>query len=261
MNILISGANGYLGSNVFQHLANNNTVLVLDRDYGINSAIVKFDCFFYFSNPNEIAFNTDGEKAFIEMKKHFTSIKSVLENNNIAHVVYSSTLRVYDNPVNEYAKSHLVIEKLLRKYTQENSIELTIARFGNTFGGSTESMVKRHSLVPHCFIKNALELKTIKMLSDGSQYRDFVPMSLVNKYMDFILETKPLLVDICSGINIQINEVLSIILQEIPSVEVERVSKVLEHDCLKLNSVFNISKNEIVKEIISTIHRWRKVYE
>lgn len=261
MNILFSGVNGYLGSNIYNFLSKSHDISIVKRNYSIGSTIEEFDCFFYFSNPNEIDFNINSEKAMVDMVMHFHSLIKVLSRIKVKHIVYASTVRIYDNQVNNYANTHLFIENLLNAYVCKNELNLTIARFGNIFGGSVNSMIKRNSLVPHIFIKNALEKNHIKMLSDGFQYRDFTSMTLVNRYIEFIISEKPQIIDICTGTNIRIIDVIKIISKEFPTVNIEISNKNLNENIVQYNSTFNISKNEIVQEIINTIQKWKKYYD
>lgn len=261
MNILFSGLNGYLGHNISNHLLKNNIFSVLNREYCIGDSKKDFDCFFYFSNPNEIDFNTNSEKAMIDMVKHFYAVLRVLDSLEVKHIVYASTVRVYDRNVNNYANTHLFVENLLTQYTYTKGIALTITRFGNIFGGSIDSMIKRSSLVPHIFIKKALEEKKIQMLSDGFQYRDFTPTFVVNRYIDFILEEKPEKIDICTGVNIQIIDVINIISKEFPDVEIKASNKSLNESIVEYTSMFNIKKEEIEQEIRKNIKMWKSYYD
>lgn len=261
MNILISGSSGYIGLNIkFYLLEIGFKVRELDRGYIIEDCLQNYDVFLYFSNPNEIVFNFNAKEASLKMVEHFYNTTLNLEKISLKHIVYASTVRVYDSKINPYANTHLYIENLLETFCYEKNILLTKARFCNVFGGNIKSMIQRNTLVPHTFIKNALEKQIIELKTDGEQKRDFMPMSLVLKYLDYILDCKPKTIDICSGHNFKIIEIIYLIQKIFPNVLLKIDPKSLNEKEIKYTSLIKCSRNYIEKEIKQVAYEWREFY-
>jgi len=258
MNILISGVSGYLGSNVIAYLSTKeNTISIVDKNYKVEDAQQSYDIFLYFSNPNEINFNNNAKKATIDMVTHFYAIEKLLTKITVSSILYASTVRVYDKNRNVYASTHLFIESLLENYTTKQNITLSRLRFGNIFGGNINSMKKRDTLVPHIFIKSAILNNKIELLTDGEQYRDFTPMTVVNKYIDYIIKNNPHMIDICTGVNFKIIEVVDLIITILPNISLKISNKSLKEESKDYISTFIFSKDRLKKEIIKTIDKWR----
>jgi nucleoside-diphosphate-sugar epimerase len=262
VNILISGATGYLGSNILAYFDRSlHNISILDRGYSILNKQDGYDIFLYLSNPNEIDFNKDSDKSARSMTEHYFSIQRILEGLSINFIMYASTVRVHDRKKNIYAKTHLLIESQIKKYTSENGILLSIARFGNIFGGTIESMVKRHTLVPHVFIKNAIEKGEIILKTNGNQSRDFTPMSMVNKYISYILENKPLVIDVCTGHNIKVIDVVRILNNFFQDININLSTDTIEENITQYSSILKIEKRTIEGEIINTASKWKEYYD
>lgn len=260
MKVLVSGRTGYVGSNVANYLQKNNEIATLSRQYEIKNCIDRYDVFCYFSNPNEILFNTDSKLANIEATEHFYRIVEVLEKLNIMHLIYASTVRIFDKQLNNYANTHLYIETLLEAYCTKKNIILTKARFSNVFGGLLESMQKRNTLVPHIFIDNAIYKNYIAVLTDGEQKRDFVSINLVHRYIDYILNNKPNEINICSGSNFKIIEIARIVQKVFPTVVLKVGDKHLHEEEIEYKAIIKFERSEVENEIINIANAWKNNY-
>jgi nucleoside-diphosphate-sugar epimerase len=262
VNILISGATGYIGSNLLAYFDNPlNNISIVDRSYSIINSQNEYDIFLYLSNPNEIDFSNDSEGSVRSMTEHCSSIQVMLENLSINFIIYASTVRVYDGRKNIYAKTHLFIESQIKKYTSENGILLSIVRFGNIFGGTINSMVKRHTLVPHVFIKSAIEKGEIILKTNGKQSRDFVPMLFVLQYFEYVIRERPLYIDICSGNNFTILEVALIVSNTFSNIKIKINNIKIKDTVANCTSILKINKKDIEREVLSISREWSRYYE
>ena len=146
MNVLVTGAKGFVGKNLCATL--HNIAAGKDRSFGISPDITVFeydvdtapeslnawcrDCDFVFhlagvNRPKDAAEFMDGNFGFTE-----TLLKKLEEHGNACPVMLSSsTQAAMDNP---YGKSKLAGETLLRQYGERAGAKTLIYRFPNLFG-------------------------------------------------------------------------------------------------------------------------------
>lgn len=135
MNILVTGANGFVGKNLTAELKNRgfNKVFEFTRDSepGLLDEYTK-ECDFVFhlagvNRPKE-------ESEFMEGNAAFTSllIEYLEKNNNHVPVLMTSSIQAdKDNP---YGKSKKAGEDLLFDYSNETNANIYIYRLSNLFG-------------------------------------------------------------------------------------------------------------------------------
>jgi UDP-glucose 4-epimerase len=110
-------------------------------------------------------------------------------NNKIPKFIFYSTLQVfgtelsgkYDNeskikPENDYAMNHVFGEQYAEMYSRKFGINVAVVRPSNIYGRFLTTEIDRWTLVPGCFIKEALESDTITLLSSGRQFRNFISL-------------------------------------------------------------------------------------
>ncbi len=146
MNILVTGAKGFVGKNLCATL--HNVAAGKDRSFGLPSDITVYeydidtapelldgwcrDCDFVFhlagvNRPQE-------EREFMEGNFGFTGtlLQKLEERGNACPVmISSSTQAALDNP---YGKSKLAGETLVRQYGERTGVKTLIYRFPNLFG-------------------------------------------------------------------------------------------------------------------------------
>ena len=141
MNILVTGAKGFLGKNFVAYLktikssidSSDYNIFEYDTDCEI-SAIDEFtkecDFVFHFAGVNRAKNDEDytrGNAGFTKLL-----ITCLKKNNNKSPIVMSSTIQaVMDNP---YGKSKKAGEDLLLEFSRENSNPVCIYRLPNIFG-------------------------------------------------------------------------------------------------------------------------------
>ena len=146
MNILVTGAKGFVGRNLIAQLGNirdkkaNNygiesDITIYEYDIDTNPELLPLytkDCDFVFhlagvNRPKE-------EKEFMEGNFGFTSVLLDLlkKNGNKAPVLITSSIQAaLDNP---YGKSKRAGEELLLGYGRENGVKVLVYRLPNVFG-------------------------------------------------------------------------------------------------------------------------------
>jgi UDP-2-acetamido-2,6-beta-L-arabino-hexul-4-ose reductase len=146
MNILVTGAHGFVGKNLCEALKNiaagkdkshnvdsNISVFEFDVDTDqslLNEYCQKCDFVFHLAGVNR----PQNEEEFMQGNFGFTS--TLLENlkkyNNTCPIMISSSIQAsLDNP---YGKSKKAGEELLREYSKQTGARVLIYRFPNVFG-------------------------------------------------------------------------------------------------------------------------------
>lgn len=149
--------------------------------------------------------------------------RNILEyavENGIKQVMFTSTLQVYgtelngviseDTPVycqSPYALNHFYGEELCRMYARTHGINITLLRPANVYGAPDVSTVQRDTLVPMCFVREAIQTGALTLRSSGRQQRNFVTTNEVADACLHLLANFPIG---CEVINIGSNWVTSI---------------------------------------------------
>ena len=145
MNILITGAKGFVGRNLTEALKNirdgkdrtRNIVIGSIYEYDLDTDPQELDVFC--KNANFV-FHLAGvnrpkdEKEFMEGNFGFTStlLDTLKKHNNKAPILITSSIQAaLDNP---YGKSKKAGEELIFRYGEENGVKTLVYRFPNVFG-------------------------------------------------------------------------------------------------------------------------------
>ncbi|WP_313892926.1 NAD-dependent epimerase/dehydratase family protein [Psychrobacillus sp.] len=205
MKVLVTGAAGFIGSNVVQALVDQQfeVVAVDNLSIGKRSNIAK-DTLFYemdiTSNELEEVFREERPDYVIHLAAQSSVLKSMSEPmedcqsnlvgtlnilrlsklNNVRKIVFASTAAVYGNPtifpiaedsklstLSFYALSKLSAEKYIQLYEKMFGLKSCILRFSNVFGPKQTSGV-----IP--ILTNCLLEGTNPVIFDGNQTRDFI---------------------------------------------------------------------------------------
>jgi UDP-2-acetamido-2,6-beta-L-arabino-hexul-4-ose reductase len=135
MNILVTGANGFVGKNLISELKNvgYQTIFSYDIDtpqYLLDEYCLKADFIFHLAGVNRPV--DDAE--FMEGNYGFTSVllNKLKEYNNTCPVMISSSIQAALD--NSYGKSKKAGENLLLSYQKETGAQVYIYRFSNLYG-------------------------------------------------------------------------------------------------------------------------------
>ena len=135
MNILITGANGFVGKNLVANLKLNSNLNIFEYDINSEPSLLDEYC-----KNSEFVFHLAGvnrpEKTedFMAGNFGFTSIllDKLKQFNNKAPVLITSSIQAeLDNP---YGKSKKAGEDLLLDYSKHNNIKVLVYRLPNLFG-------------------------------------------------------------------------------------------------------------------------------
>ena len=135
MNVLITGAKGFLGKNLVSNLRLNKDIIIYEYDKENTPAdLDKYtsDCDFVFHLAGVNRPKDTNE--FMEGNFGFTStlLDYLKKNNNKCPIMISSSIQAELD--NEYGKSKKAGEDLILKYGSDNNIDVYIYRFPNLFG-------------------------------------------------------------------------------------------------------------------------------
>lgn len=225
-NILIFGAGGYVGIPLCENLINKGyKVIAVDRFFfGIdklkkvqneNLKIVKDDIRFFdekilegidvvidlcgLSNDasSEIDINLTKDINYLGSKR----LADLSKKFNVKHFLYSSSASVYGynnkkflsetdelNPITEYAKSKVKLEKHLLSICNEN-FNVTILRNSTIYGYSNRM---RFDLAVNIMTMTGTKDKIIYVMGDGNQYRPFINVNDVVKAFRMCIENPSL---------------------------------------------------------------------
>lgn len=191
LKIGVTGGSGFLGSLLSKRLkdAGIYDVKIIDvvGDPLFDPAILKefvtdADVIYHLAgikdskNPDLVRVNVQGTKNLLEVIRKFAP-KS--------HFVFASSFAVYKipnsgqivsenfptEPRNEYGKSKLEAEKIVREYSNKFNIKSTIFRMSNIYGPGDS--FGRNSVISD-FIDKVRKGETLNIDGDGSQTRDFI---------------------------------------------------------------------------------------
>ncbi len=128
--------------------------------------------------------------------EHFTKV-------GLKKYINFSTFQVYgkiDNsivsvknkvsPLNKYALSHYLSEKIVNYYNSNSITECINIRLSNTYGYPVFSNNNCWWLVMNDFVKSAYKKNKIELLSDGSPQRDFINIPDICHAVEKILNNK-----------------------------------------------------------------------
>lgn len=206
--ILITGCSGFIGSRVairarqagYEILAcARRSSSTLEQELGmpitifdvLNPIVIsrkphRIDAIIHCATANDIL--SRNFEAGVALSVHGT--RNILEFaviQGIKRIIFFSTLQVYgtelngeiseDTPVccqSVYALNHYYGEELCRMYARTHDLDIVLLRPSNIFGVPDTSTVKRDSLVPMCFVKEAIQNGEITLRSSGRQQRNFI---------------------------------------------------------------------------------------
>ena len=155
--ILITGANGYIGSCLFQILKRKFKVIGIDKEKSSNKKVFQCDIInnrklnliikkekpeviVHLAAQSLVDETINKEKYYINNNKATACLLEIMKKNDIKKIIFSSTAAVYQqssNPLKEnskikalstYAKTKLLCEKKIQK---EKKIKFIILRFFN----------------------------------------------------------------------------------------------------------------------------------
>lgn len=120
--------------------------------------------------------------------------------NGVNEVYYFSTAHVYASPLfgrfeesmachprHPYAITHKAAEDYVLAAAKPGKMQTVVLRLSNSFGYPLLPTVNRWTLLANDLCRQAIEKKSMHLLSNGCQYRDFICLSDVSEAMASLL--------------------------------------------------------------------------
>tara|TARA_Y100000591_G_C21847042_1_gene709361 strand:+ start:1919 stop:2860 length:942 start_codon:yes stop_codon:yes gene_type:complete len=204
--IYITGVSGFIGSNLAKKLKELNYDVIgiihssnplIEKELGIKviendllkNNILKLDnayAVIHCATANDIL----SKNTYSGLSLSILGTNKLLESlkeTEIKKLIFFSTAQVYgtellgsldeNTPVNcetFYGLNHYLGEELCKSYSLKFNLDITVLRPTNVYGFYQASSVNRRTLVPVCFIDEALQQGSITLRSSGKQTRNFI---------------------------------------------------------------------------------------
>lgn len=135
MEILITGSDGFIAKNLIYRLRNLNNVKInlfskKTNPQNLEKLIIKSDCIIHLAGENRSNKKSDFNKNNFLLSKKISDI--IISNKLEKKIIYSSTSRYKEN--NNYGKTKLKSEVILKQITNLSNSKLKIYRLPNVFG-------------------------------------------------------------------------------------------------------------------------------
>lgn len=208
--IYVTGISGFIGSRVAMRCAESGYHVVgISHDSGSSSRLTKelgievikadllnfgeleletADTVIHCATANDVLsrdFNAGVALSVVGTKNLLEAICRA----GIRNLIFFSTVQVYgtelggrvdeSSPVRcetPYALNHFFGEELCRMYSRMQGLNITALRPSNVYGVPQVSTVNRRTLVPMCFVDEAIKQGSISLRSSGKQNRNFVSL-------------------------------------------------------------------------------------
>lgn len=205
MNVLITGAGGFIGLNLIKYIeksnlfSNDKIIILGNREYEkyvniehsnyrftkeqfTKKDIYNIDVLIHlgaFIPKSRIDVNNI-DKSFSNLKNTITLLQNI--PGKPKKVIFTSTIDVYENtndkideltktdPISLYGWSKLICEKFIEEYGVQNNVIVQILRIGHIYGNGEE---KYQKLIP-ISIKNAIQGKDLQLNTNSYELRSFL---------------------------------------------------------------------------------------
>jgi len=226
MDILLTGATGYIGSYMTNYLSQytHHTIIPLCRKlpnyfkswknkFEVVECDVtqlenlkeklpkKIDIIIHLAAFNNVDTGQMPEKALIVNGIGTRNMLEIAKDKKCKLFIYFSTLQVYgkelegtitvDSPVkcfDDYAFTHYVAEGYCKLFSSRYDLNVNIVRPSNIFGCPMHPKINRWTLVPTSLCLSAYKQNKIILNSSGKQNRDLISLDFVSKCIKYLIE-------------------------------------------------------------------------
>jgi len=225
-NILVTGANGYIGARLVDYFVKNNYnvfgqslekhedsertklfsgLIIGDiRDEAIQNQICNLNVDALIHLVSLDHHKSDQEPSLVtsvNVSPTWSLLKKFSETK-LKKFIYFSTIHVYGSltpeiitenhqckPENAYALTHLLSEEVVNYFNRKNTFEAINLRLSNSYGSPVYKNNNCWWLVINDLCKTAISQKKIIIKSDGSPQRDFIHLSDVCRAVVLLLNS------------------------------------------------------------------------
>jgi len=242
--VIVTGATGLIGSRLVKTMqANGFTVTATARDPrpAIEAELgtplsrldvldpctdvfegVSADCLIHCATANDIL-SKDTARGFQLSVVGTWNVLDLAVRAGVPRVIYFSTFQVYGTELSgvvdeataprcetPYGLNHWFGEEVCRTFARKHKIAVAVVRPANVYGAPAASSVRRETLVPACFVRDALTHGEIRLQSSGRQMRNFVSTQEVANACRHLLDDFPSEFDVynvCSGFTASVRQI------------------------------------------------------
>ncbi|MGA2091687.1 MAG: SDR family oxidoreductase [Endomicrobiales bacterium] len=224
MQVLITGALGYMGGRITQHLSHRKDMVLrltakarpaarshcqphteiiygdILSDADNAAACAGIDCIIHLAALNEIDSLENPERALEVTTGGTLKLLMAAQRAGVKRFIYFSTAHVYGTPLaghisektvprptHPYAITHRAAEDFVLAEHAKKNVEGIVLRLSNAVGAPCDVAVNRWSLVVNDLCVQAVTHKKLVLKSPGTQYRDFVSVHNVCRIVEHVI--------------------------------------------------------------------------
>lgn len=188
--ILVTGSSGLIGSNIINHLKNNNVCLGVSKSNGVDITDFSSLCSIDFKAEIIIhcaaTFSNDYEEAYDTNVSGTANIFKYAKQYKTPRVILISTISSFDNSENEYfnsyGKTKRLSEIVASDFSEKYGIELTILRLAQIY--DKERRAEQSQAMLYGFIDRITKDKKIVIYGRKNPLRNYVNITDVIKIID-----------------------------------------------------------------------------
>jgi UDP-glucose 4-epimerase len=221
--ILVTGALGYLGGRIAQHLAQSGeaplrlttrrqgaqrpawctdmAVVTVDDKADLDALCDGVSAIVHLAGANEHLSAADPERALADTTAASLRLLAAAERQGVGRFVYLSTAHVYGaplqgridesclpRPTHPYAITHRAAEDFVLAAHHRGAIAGAVLRLSNALGAPADPLIDRWTLIGNDLCRQAVAAGQLTLHTAGLQQRDFIALSDVCRAVGHVLD-------------------------------------------------------------------------
>jgi len=216
MKIFITGAFGFIGSNLVKDLEKENELICYDKDLCEGIEIKNdFDLIYHLAANSDTRFPDDVEMYRNNLLSFLEVLKFALPQKT--RTIYASSASVYGNKngeiLNAYSHSKYLIDQIAEKFFDR--LPLVGLRFFNVYGPGELEKGRMASMITQW--KSQILSGKRPVIFQGEFKRDFIYVKDVIKALKQAIELKSGIYDVGTGVATDFRDILKIVQKELKS--------------------------------------------